>query len=215
MALIAYNTVSDQEKARTRPPYVREQEDRLLVSQCLSEDPAVRNKAQKDLFNRFNTGIIYLAFLRLGSRPEAEDCASEALRDVLVQLERFQWRCTLSTWIYTIARHWINKYARKARLDITDTDLDKLDDPALVPALGRSPPVLLEGREAWLNLVAEIYRLPDRYRDACHLRFADEMRIEEIAQVMDTTIDSVKKLITRGRKVLTARLGMYRDRNDA
>lgn len=188
----------------------RDRQDRALVAQCLSEDQAVRERAQKELFNRFNPGIIYLAFRRLGSLAEAEDCAVEALRDVLVQLQRFQWRSNLDTWVYAVARHWIGKYARRPRLATTEAAPDELSDAGLVPAVARSPAAILEAKRRWLALVAEIYRLPPRYRDALHFHFVDGMSLQETADVMGTTLGAVKQLISRGRKALAGRLGRGR-----
>lgn len=127
------------------------------------------------------------AFVLLGDRADAEDCAQEALARALVR-----WRNVEE---YAVA--WVAKVASNLALDRLRRNARHR------PAEGsRSSADLM--RERRFDLVVA---LPSRQREAVVLRYVLDRPEAEVADAMGCTVGTVKSAASRGLNGLRARLG--------
>src|SRR5579875_1481034 len=131
-----------------------------------------------------------LAFCRhlLGSREDAEDVLQEvfvAAFNAIIADER--------PWLYRIARNrCLNQLRRASATGVDSMDIFLADN-------GQSVSERILQREQFRSLLADISALPETQRTALLLREIDALPYEQIADVMDTTIPSVKSLLVRAR----------------
>ena len=141
----------------------------------------------------------------LGDRREAEEAIQDAFVKVFRNVDQFRGDSTFATWFYRIVyNESVSRLRRTRNAPITvpaldDEDLDAADDDAMTDARAMASDLQ--------NLIAaEFEKLSGHYRTALTLFYLQEMRYEEIAQVMNVPIGTVKSFLFRGKQLLRRRL---------
>jgi RNA polymerase sigma-70 factor, ECF subfamily len=133
---------------------------------------------------------------RVRNRDEAQDVTADVFHKAFANLRRFEWRgAPFAAWLYRIAANAIaDRASRAAReREIPAPDDPPLDDPGL------------ERIEQRARLFRLVRSLPKDQHRVIELRFAREMSIREIAEVMGRTEGAVKQLQFRALETLRAR----------
>jgi RNA polymerase sigma-70 factor, ECF subfamily len=141
---------------------------------------------------------IHRAALVLVRDPwDADDLAQETFLVFADNLDKFQQRSSIYTWLYGIL---LNLERRERRRQ--GTHLRKLQTIASsiesMSAEIRSAETSLEWKELRCGLWSQVARLPDGQRQALVLRFSEGLRYEEIATVLDCPLGTVKSRIYHG-----------------
>jgi RNA polymerase sigma-70 factor (TIGR02960 family) len=160
----------------------------------------------------------------VGSMQDAEDVLQETLLAAWRGLERFEERASLRAWLYRIAT---NRCLNALRDAGRRPPLDLPFDPPEPTRVGEPtwlepyPDVLLEGvidaspgpdaryetRETVeLAFIAALQQLPPRQRAALVLRDVLGFHAAEVAEMLDSSVDSVKGALKRARATLDQRL---------
>ncbi len=141
-----------------------------------------------------------LALQSVGDTREAEDITQEAFLRAWLALPRFRRQARFRTWLYRIVANLCC-----TRLPRLRRDLDALDQAASeeMPAESAGDPLRnlqIEERRAFLH--AQIERLPESQRLIVLLRYREELSYEEIAEVLDIPLGTVKIGLFRARQRL-------------
>lgn len=139
----------------------------------------------------------------------AEDLTQETFIKAYLHLATFrEGEASFSTWLYTIARNTAISELRKK--NVADVSLDEeLGDHFTPVAVDALPEKQALQRET-ISLVRQaIHRLPEKQRTALVLREYEGLDYQEIAQVLMTTVSSVKSLLFRARGTVKEQLGVY------
>lgn len=168
------------------------------------------HEAAFDELVRRHEGAVRALLNRLaGNEQDAEDMAQETFIRVYRNLERFQEKAALKTWIFRIAMNLFRDFRRrKARRP----DPVPLAEPALqgLAGGGREAPLgRLTLGEKERAVIRALEGLPFQQRAALIMKVREGMRYEEIAAVLDTTPGSVKSSIHVARKKLMKDLGDF------
>jgi len=144
----------------------------------------------------------------------AEDLLQETFLRVWKKRGEFRNIASFSTWIYTIAGNlarseWRRrKRWRMLRLGPSDNE----DEPDYELADERAmPDRVVESRLAASELLDEVAKLPERYRQVVILRDIQEMSYEEIAGIVQVPVGTVKSRLNRGRLILQEKLGKWHE----
>ncbi|HTZ75480.1 MAG TPA: sigma-70 family RNA polymerase sigma factor [Candidatus Aquilonibacter sp.] len=154
---------------------------------------------------------LYRYLLRLVRDPaEAEDLFQQTWLRVAEKIESFDTRRNFDAWLFTVARHLALDHLRRIRPRSLDepvaddsggeTGADRLVSQEILP-LDRILEIEKSGR-----LAAALQELPVIYREVVSLRFEEEMKIEEIAQVLGAPLSTVKSRLRRSLEQLRASL---------
>jgi RNA polymerase sigma-70 factor, ECF subfamily len=145
---------------------------------------------------------LYRYLLRLVREPaEAEDLFQQTWLRVAEKIRQFDPRRNFEAWLFTLARNLAIDHLRRIRPESLDQPVG--DDPAGESAAARlvsneCPPI--EGilaRERAGRLSAALELLPMVQREVLTLRFEEEMKLEEIAEVLDAPLSTVKTRLRR------------------
>ena len=173
--------------------------------------------AYEKLLQRYQNGVFNLAWRLLNDPADAADVAQEVFLKVFRNLAGFRGQSSLRTWIYRIAvneahnrRRWLFRHRRgETGLDEFFDDGDSRERP-LVDA-SESPFDFAMNREARLLLEEGLAAVNPVFRAALILREVEDLSYEEIAEVLEVSIGTVKSRILRGREALRAYLASRLD----
>lgn len=145
---------------------------------------------------------IHRAALVLTGNPwDADDLAQETFLIMARRASDFQGRSALYTWLYGILLNLERRERR--RLSIQRRKLQVLwagdnDRQASLPPAESPVEVAEWNRSLW----AKVALLPDAQRETLVLRFSEKLRYEEIAEVLDCPLGTVKSRIFNGLATL-------------
>jgi RNA polymerase sigma-70 factor (ECF subfamily) len=176
----------------------------------------------QDIYTHFNERIRrYLA--RLIGETDSEDVTQEVFMRVNAALRNFRGESSLSTWIYRIATNAAMDYLRKSPSGQTEHMADELvdNDPVSEDSIGAmqksvpSPDTQLVRKEMNDCIRGIVDGLPETYRTVLILSDLEEMTNNEIAEVLDISLGTVKIRLHRARarlkKELEHHCSFYRD----
>ncbi|GAA4507866.1 RNA polymerase sigma factor [Hymenobacter ginsengisoli] len=180
--------------------------DTELVAQLQQGSEA----AFRTLVARFQGRVYSTAYSLLRSAEEAEDVAQEVFVEVYQTIGRFRGEATLSTWLYRLAtsralQHRRRQNARKRFAFFTNL-LGLTNEVLHEPPDHAHPQALLEGVQQLQQLYLHIGRLPGQQQVAFTLRYEQDLRYDEIAAVLGTTVPAVESLLYRARHTLRQHL---------
>jgi RNA polymerase sigma-70 factor (ECF subfamily) len=145
---------------------------------------------------------------------QSREVAEELVQDVFLALwnARAGWevRTRVRAWLYTAVRHQALNHLRHERLTVSILSAGNGRPGAAVLAMGepaQDAHEALEARELDDVVQLALDGLPERRRIAMTLRWKHDFSALEIAQVLGTTPEAVRVLLTRARQELSALLG--------
>ncbi len=152
-------------------------------------------------------------------RELAEDLAQETFVKVLNALDTYRPDFKFSSWIFKIANNVAIDHLRRRQLDTLSLDgapeatsPDRVEATALqLSDRGESPLQELEARELGSAIDQAVSRLRPEYRACIILRHIEDRPYEEIAEILDLPLGTVKTYIHRARGELKQMLGPLRE----
>jgi RNA polymerase sigma-70 factor, ECF subfamily len=192
---------------------VRQQEAAIV-----SELKAGSEEAYARLIGEFQRPVYGLVYRMIGDPADAADTTQDVFLKVFRGMKHFHGASSLKTWIYRIALHeaanrkrwWFRHKARETAIDVPDTAPDGGCAMARQLVDHRDSPFdCVAHHEVQLRVDTELRKLPEPYRTTVILRDLEEMSYEEIAEVLEISLGTVKSRLTRGREMLKDRLASY------
>jgi len=180
------------------------QTDQQLVDQVFKG-----NKHAFDLLVlRYQHRILALVSRFIRDQSEVEDVCQEAFIKAYRALPKFRGESAFYTWLYRIAintakNHMVTKGRRPPGTDVDLGDADLAELPAELVDNG-SPEDKLSSNELHLLINNAIEGLPEDLRTAFTLREFGGLSYEEITQIMDCPVGTVRSRIFRAREALDA-----------
>jgi len=177
-----------------------------LVKLALKGD----QRAFAEIVELYKDKIFHLGYRMLSNRHEAEDVVQETFLRVYKNLDRYDQKQKFSTWIYRIGTNLCIDRLRKRKpsysLDAELNDQDGTDGYALLPGDERTPESEYLLSETQQLIHQAIDSLPDKYKTVMVLRYLQELSLQEISEVMDMPVTTIKTRVHRGREFLRKKL---------
>ena len=181
--------------------------DRILVERVQNGD----KQAFGLLVTKYQRKLARLLSRMIRDPFEVEDIAQETFIRAYRALPGFRNDSAFYTWLYRIgvntAKNWLISHGRKAP---TSTPLDSeeaegIDEAELLRDTD-TPERLLMSKQIAGTVNAAVDALPEDLRTAVTLREIEGLSYEEIAQVMDCPIGTVRSRIFRAREAIAVKL---------
>lgn len=194
-----------------------EQEAVLEDHRLISGLQAGEESAYEKLIERFQSAVYNLAYRLLNDQADASDVAQEVFLKIFRSVGSFRGDSSLRTWVYRIAvneshnrRRWLFRH-RRGETGIEETFEDS--DPHAKPLMdcGETPFDFTMNREARMLLEEALATVSPVFRTALVLREIEDMSYEEIADILQVSIGTVKSRIVRGREALRRNLATRLD----
>jgi len=183
--------------------------DAELVKGCLAGEQG----AWETIVRQFHQRIYNLAYRFTGRFDEAEDLTQEIFLKLYRSLNSYRPESgALVTWMVRVGRNHIIDHYRKFKTERTQTDsleveYEKAEEN---PARYKSPAEALEQLELSERVHRALLKISEDLREAVILRDLEEFTYEEIADMLNVPIGTVKSRINRGRADLARFLNKER-----
>jgi len=180
--------------------------DKILVERVQAGD-----KGAFDLLvKRYQHKVIGLIGRYVQDQAEALDVAQETFIKAYKALDSFRGESAFYTWLYRIATNTAKNYlvTRSRRPPGTDVDIDDVLQAESESELREieTPENNLYRDELFSVMASALEALPEELRVALTLRELEGMSYEEIAEVMDCPIGTVRSRIFRAREAIDKEL---------
>jgi RNA polymerase sigma-70 factor (ECF subfamily) len=162
-----------------------------------------------DLVDRYQGRLVNYLFRLLRNVDDAHDLAQEVLVKVYQVLDRYDPRYRFSTWLFRVAQNAAIDQIRRRRLKVVSLRQDDEEGEGRdwdLPSPERGPYGELRNRERGDAIQEAIEALPWEYRELILLRHFGELPYEEIAQIKNMPLGTVKNKLFRGRQMLKEKL---------
>lgn len=166
------------------------------ISLAVRPDDNARLSLLRELMDAHGNDVLRVVYGVVRDKHAAEDISQEVFVKVFDHLEDFRQESSYKTWILKIAVNRARDYLRSAaRRSVPVEDLSYVPDTlsAEQAAISR-----LEQQDLWEAVLA----LPAMYREIMWLYYSQELPVEEIAMITDTSVSTVKTRLFRGRELL-------------
>jgi RNA polymerase sigma-70 factor (ECF subfamily) len=176
-------------------------------------------RAYRELVRRYERPIFSLIYRMVRDRELAEDLAQETFVKALNALDSYRPEYKFSSWIFKISNNAAIDHLRRRELDTLSLDgsphattPDAVEATALqIGDRGETPLDVVEARELGGEIEQAIARLRPEYRQCILLRHVEGRAYEEIAEILDLPLGTVKTYIHRARNELRTYLAHLRE----
>ena len=178
-----------------------------------------REAAYRELIRRYERPVFALLFRMLRDRELAEDLSQETFIKALNAIESYRPEFKFSSWIFKIANNAAIDHLRRRELDTLSLDgsphaetPEAMQATALqIGARQETPLDTVEAKELGSEIEAAIGRLRPEYRSCILLRHVEGRAYEEIAEILDLPLGTVKTYIHRARNELRVALAHLKE----
>jgi RNA polymerase sigma-70 factor (ECF subfamily) len=180
---------------------------------------AGREAAYRELIRRYERPIFALLFRMVRDRELAEDLSQETFVKALNAIESYRPEFKFSSWIFKIANNAAIDHLRRRELDTLSLDgSPHAETPEAMQATAlqigsrqESPLDAVEAKELGGAIESAIGRLRPEYRSCILLRHVEGRAYEEIAEMLDLPLGTVKTYIHRARNELRQALAHLKE----
>ena len=157
-----------------------------LIARCMLGDD---RRAFGVLVENYQTEIRrFFLNLTFGDAALSDDLAQETFIKAWININHFRGDAKLSTWLYKIATNesitFLNKERNRPASSIDD------EDSFLINNLEADK--WFDGDDLKLELQKAINKLPEKQRLVFNMRYFDEMKYEDMSEILDTSVGALK-----------------------
>jgi RNA polymerase sigma-70 factor (ECF subfamily) len=197
--LVAAEPEQGGEHSEAGPPF---DESKLIQ---LAKNGSVA--AFEQLVEAYDQKLYNMAYRMMGNREDARDMTQEAFLRAYRSLDGFREESSFSTWIFRIAKNaCLDRIRKRSQVQAVSIDEPIQTEEGQVqrelPSELGDPEEYAEQQELSAVVHSALQELTDEYRTAVVLRDLQGFSYNEIAEVMEVSLGTVKSRIYRGRQAL-------------
>ncbi|WP_319265558.1 RNA polymerase sigma factor [uncultured Draconibacterium sp.] len=152
------------------------------------KDKNKRDLAFHQLVNTYQERLYWHIRKIVMSHDDADDVLQNTFLKVWRSIDNFREESSLFTWLYRIATNesitFINSKKKKSFMPMNDASEYLMDNLTSDP--------YFEGDEIQLKLQKAILRLPEKQRIVFNMKYFDDMKYDEMSEILDTSVGALK-----------------------
>lgn len=180
--------------------------DRILINDALEGD----QRAYDVLIKKYRGSVYNLVYRMIENRQEAEDIVQETFIKAFNALKTFNEEFAFSTWLFKIATNNCIDTLRKRKLQTysLDTPVQTKDGEVSRDFADErySPEQSTISSESTSIILDSVESLPKKYQLVINMRHKEDRSYEEISELLEIPIGTVKARIFRAREILKRKL---------
>ncbi len=188
---------------------------RAEEASIIAELKSGSEEAYSWLIAHYHQPVYSLVYRILGDQADAADTTQEVFLKVFRGMKRFNGESSLKTWLYRIAVHeasnqrrwWFRHKSRETSMEAQpDADGNSFGLCDILVDQGESPLEACAHEEVRARVEQELKQVPEPYRTTVVLRDIEGLSYEEVAEVLQISLGTVKSRLIRGREALRKKL---------
>ena len=184
--------------------------DQILVDRFTSGDTS----AFQELVERHKKKVYYLAYDITGDHHEAEDVSQEVFVKVFRSLNTFRRDAKMSSWLYKITVNAsidsLRKKSSKPEASIDILERADVRDNPMGSSIDLDPERSAESLLLQKHISHALQKISPKERSVFVMRHYNDLKIREIAEILNISIGTVKALLFRAIKKLRKELSIHR-----
>ena len=172
------------DKINRRSQMAQYPSDRQLIA--MLGNPAEKSKAFEQMVGKYSSRLYWQIRCVVTFHDDADDVLQNTFIKAWNAIDSFRGDSMLSTWLYRIAANeslaFLRHRAETVSLDSVDANLENMFESD----------AYFDGDEIQKNLQRAIQTLPPKQRQVFALRYYDNMKYEDMAEVLNTSVGALK-----------------------
>lgn len=185
-------------------------QDSTPLNQIIERSLEGNANAQRLLFNRYKKLFYSLAYKSLGPKYDIEEVVHEIFIQLFRGLSSFQHKSSFDTWAYRIGINvcvsWLRKKFKKRQLDLVPQN--EITDSRIIER-PETPIEVMENMEVEHKIYEALDHLDEKKRMVVVLFDMEEKTLEEIAEIVQAPVGTVKSRLFHGRNEMKVYLEKY------
>jgi len=171
--------------------------------------------AFRELVERYQKKIYYLAYDLTGYHHDAEDLSQEVFIKAFRSMNNFRGDAKLSSWLYRITVN--TAISQKRKKSVSNMQLQENFEETVNEseqnnkAFSKNPEKLTEAALMRIHLEKAIQKLTPREKSIFVLRHYNDLPQKEIAEILKINLGTVKSMLFRAIKKLQKELAFYKE----
>lgn len=181
-------------------------DDHQLIEQCL----AGRSEAFGELVVRYQDRLFHTLLFVTGAADQAQDVAQDAFVHAFAKLSTFRGESAFYSWLFRIAMNAaVSRKRRDRRMSASlDAARENTGHEPIDAHPASEPSHSIEVSERQALVRAALAELSEEYRTVLVLKEMEDLRYEEIAEIVGCPIGTVRSRIHRARSELREKLAV-------
>lgn len=184
--------------------------EQVLVDRFCGGD----HTAFHELVGQYKKKIYYLAYDITGNHQEAEDISQEVFIKMFRSLKKFRRDAKMSSWLYQITVNasidTLRKKSSKPKRSIDEFDHLYIQEGLTTGRAANFDPVSsAESSQIQNHISQALQKITPKERTVFVMRHYNDLKLNEIAEILNVTIGTVKSLLFRAIKKLRKELSSY------
>ena len=185
--------------------------DLLLINEILDGSDVAFEK----LIQKYQDKVFNVIFRYIGNYEDSLDLTQQVFINVFRKIDSFKGKCAFSTWLYRIAFNEAVSFLRIKRKEKTiniDNDFrgeENQKSQNLIPASKDSPSLKTENSELQNKIYSALSQIDSDSRQILILREVEACTYEEIADIVQLPLGTVRSKLHRARLFLKEKLSDY------
>jgi len=167
-----------------------------IIRECLEG----RQGAWETLMNTYAKRVFNMAYQFCGNREEAEDLTQDIFLKLHHSLSKFDFQKNFTAWLLTLSKNYLIDEYRRTKWERTQRD--EFDERVLAQSALSGPEDNLARKETQALIWEGLNRLSSEMRMAVILRDLQGRSYEEMAEILDLPLGTVKSRVNRARLAL-------------
>jgi RNA polymerase sigma-70 factor (ECF subfamily) len=175
--------------------------DYLLVLRALNEKD---QRAYTELMGRYKDSVYFMLLKMVNNSDDAEDLTIETFSKAFKRLDQYTPQFAFSTWLFKIASNHSIDFIRKKRIKAISIDQGFSNEDGesyVIPVKedGLDPEESMQKDERVQRMRDVVEKLKPRYKRLVELRYFEEKSYEEISEILELPLGTVKAQLFRAR----------------
>ncbi|MRG88343.1 sigma-70 family RNA polymerase sigma factor [Salinibacillus xinjiangensis] len=161
-----------------------------------------KESAVYDLMNEYSKQVYLIAYSYVKDQGLAEDIAQEVFLKCYKHLHKYRGDASIKSWIYRITINTSKDFIMKRSFNVFKYSKELFDSLRQSKSVEQ---IMLEKEES-ADVLQKVLSLPAKYREVMILYYFQDLKIEEIKDVIKLKANTVKTRLSRGRALLKEKL---------
>jgi RNA polymerase sigma factor (sigma-70 family) len=175
--------------------------DYQLVLRALNDKD---QRAYTELMGRYKDSVYFMLLKMVDNSDDAEDLTIETFGKAFKRLDQYTPQFAFSTWLFKIASNHSIDFIRKKRIKAVSIDQgysNEDGESCVIPVREESldPEESMQKDERVQRMRDVVEKLKPRYKRLVELRYFEEKSYEEISEILDLPLGTVKAQLFRAR----------------